>query len=498
MSAPSSAPGDWARTAGTAVLPARFEPGAQLGSGAAEHSRGPMWPQVASVALDLFLVSLNGAAIFYLRFMGTKDRGTNIPVGHYLGFLLLYAGLVGIFCRNQGLYKSSCASGPLDECFSIVKAVFYATLFLTVFIYLSGDKSISRLVVGVTGVLNAVTLPAWRFWRCEIVKHRVISGKDGRNVFIVGAGTVGHALARHFEENKHLGYVVKGFLDHRGNGDPRVIGEAADLSRLALKYFVDEVFVTIPSERQMVAQIVLEARRQRLDVKVVPEMFEGLGWRAPIRYIGYFPVMELLREPIPAFGLFIKRAIDVAGAMIGLALMTPALALAALAIKLDSPGPAIYCASRVGRKGRTFRCYKLRSMVVKADAIKEDLRELNERNGPFFKITKDPRITRVGRFLRKYSLDELPQLWNVLCGSMSLVGPRPHPLDDYGQYQLEHLRRLDVKPGLTGLWQVYARRDPCFERNIALDLEYIETWSLWLDAKILLKTLPAVLNGSGA
>ena len=135
---------------------------------------------------------------------------------------------------------------------------------------------------------------------------------------------------------------------------------------------------------------------------------------------------------------------------------------------------------------------------MKADLIKEDLRELNERSGPFFKIKKDPRITRMGRFLRKYSLDELPQLWNVLCGSMSLVGPRPHPLDDYGQYQLEHLRRLDVKPGLTGLWQVYARRDPSFEKNIALDLEYIETWSLWLDAKILLKTLPAVLNGSGA
>ena len=498
MSTPSPSPERWASTAGTAVLAARFEPGAQVGSGAAAHSRGLTWPQIASVVIDSCLVSLNGAVIFYLRFIGGHDTGANIPVGHYFGFLLLYTALVGIFCHNQGLYKSSEVSGPLDECLSIVRAVFYATLFLTVFIYLSGDKSISRLVVGVAGVLNAVTLPAWRFWKCEIVKRRVISGKDGRNVFIIGAGPVGHALARHFEENKHLGYVVKGFLDSSANGDPRIIGEPEDLSRLALKHFVDEVFVTVPSDRHMVAQVVLEARRQRVDVKVVPEMFEGLGWRAPIRYIGYFPVMELLREPIPAFGLFVKRALDVAGAIIGLVLMMPALALAAIAIKLDSAGPAIYCASRVGRKGRTFRCYKLRSMVMKADLIKEDLRELNERNGPFFKIKKDPRITRMGRFLRKYSLDELPQLWNVLCGSMSLVGPRPHPLDDYGQYQLEHLRRLDVKPGLTGLWQVYARRDPSFEKNIALDLEYIETWSLWLDAKILLKTLPAVLNGSGA
>jgi lipopolysaccharide/colanic/teichoic acid biosynthesis glycosyltransferase len=136
-------------------------------------------------------------------------------------------------------------------------------------------------------------------------------------------------------------------------------------------------------------------------------------------------------------------------------------------------------------------------MVADADAQKENLRCRNERAGPFFKIEDDPRVTRVGRFLRKYSLDELPQLWNVIRGDMSLVGPRPHPLDDYERYDLEHLRRLDVKPGITGLWQVTARQDPSFEKNISLDIAYIENWSLWLDGKILLKTLPAALSGSG-
>jgi lipopolysaccharide/colanic/teichoic acid biosynthesis glycosyltransferase len=136
-------------------------------------------------------------------------------------------------------------------------------------------------------------------------------------------------------------------------------------------------------------------------------------------------------------------------------------------------------------------------MVADADALKDNLRRLNERQGPTFKITDDPRITHLGRFLRKYSLDELPQLWNVLKGEMSLVGPRPHPLDDYSRYQLEHLRRLDVTPGITGLWQVEARYDPSFERNVTLDLEYIENWSLGIDVKILFQTVGVVFAGAG-
>ena len=153
---------------------------------------------------------------------------------------------------------------------------------------------------------------------------------------------------------------------------------------------------------------------------------------------------------------------------------------------------------RVGIKGRRFRCYKLRTMVEEADAQKDVLRKTNERNGPFFKMENDPRVTRCGRLLRKFSIDELPQLLNVLRGEMSLVGPRPHPVDDFERYTIEHLRRLDVKPGVTGLWQVTARRDPSFETNMILDLEYIENWSLRLDLTILLKTIPAVFRAEGA
>jgi exopolysaccharide biosynthesis polyprenyl glycosylphosphotransferase len=207
--------------------------------------------------------------------------------------------------------------------------------------------------------------------------------------------------------------------------------------------------------------------------------------------------MSLHREPIPENKLFVKRVIDVVLSSIALIFASPILLAIAIAIRLDSRGPALYCAPRVGKKGRKFMFYKFRSMVIDAAEQKERLRAMNQRSGPFFKIQNDPRITRVGYWLRRTSLDELPQLWNVLKGDMSMVGPRPHPLDDFAQYQLEDLRRLDVLPGITGLWQVSARKDPSFDTNLALDLEYIDNWSPLQDFKILLRTVPAVFRASG-
>jgi lipopolysaccharide/colanic/teichoic acid biosynthesis glycosyltransferase len=174
------------------------------------------------------------------------------------------------------------------------------------------------------------------------------------------------------------------------------------------------------------------------------------------------------------------------------------MALIALLIRLDSPGPVFYTAERAGAKGRRFRCYKFRSMVTNADHLKDDLRARNQREGPIFKIVGDPRITRIGRFLRRYSLDELPQLWNVLRGEMSLVGPRPHPVDEVNHYELHHYRRLDVKPGITGLWQITARHSPSFDLNMHLDLTYIENWSLRLDLRILLSTARVLFVAEGA
>lgn len=196
-------------------------------------------------------------------------------------------------------------------------------------------------------------------------------------------------------------------------------------------------------------------------------------------------------------GLILKRAMDVILSTIALVLLWPAMLIIAIAIKLESQGRAIYPSLRVGENGRRFACYKFRTMVSGADGLKDNLRRLNQRRGPFFKIADDPRVTPFGRFLRKYSLDELPQFWNVLKGDMSLVGPRPHPVEDCAQYTSEHCRRLRVKPGVTGLWQVLARANPSFEICMILDIAYIEKWSLFLDFSILIRTIPAVLAGEG-
>jgi len=456
----------------------------------------------------LLFVCIDGFVALSLRFFGNSAKDilhwhrtiaeTGLPVGHYSAFLLLYAVVILLFCQSQDLYRTVRTRTAMDESLAVVKAVVFATLLLSAFVYLSGVRIVSRLVVGYAGALNVMTFIAWRLWKRRIILQRASKGIGTRNVLIVGAGRIGQALAALLEENKLLGYSFKGFLDANHSTDPRLLGKIEDLARIAQAEFADEVFISIPSERELVKTVAAEARRQRLAVKVVPDLYDGFGWNAPISHISHFPVMELHWEPIPSVGLFFKRVIDVVGSGLGLIVLSPVLAAISIGVRVNSRGSVIYSSPRVGRKGRKFVCYKFRTMVANADAVKNQLRHLNEREGPTFKITKDPRITQFGRFLRKYSLDELPQLWNVLKGEMSLVGPRPHPLDDYEQYQLEHLRRLDVKPGITGLWQVTARKHPSFDANMRLDLDYIEHWNLWLDLKILSNTLSAVFNGSGS
>ena len=206
---------------------------------------------------------------------------------------------------------------------------------------------------------------------------------------------------------------------------------------------------------------------------------------------------KLQGEPLPILGRLAKRILDLAMSSAAMLVLWPLMLLIAIAVKLESRGPAIYTSLRVGKRGVPFVCYKFRTMVPGANRLRNVLRHLNQRRGPFFKIANDPRVTSLGRFLRKYSLDELPQFWNVLKGDMSLVGPRPHPLEDVEQYGTGHEQRLEVTPGITGLWQVTARENPSFETCMQLDLGYIRNWSLLLDFKILLQTIPAVLAGEG-
>jgi exopolysaccharide biosynthesis polyprenyl glycosylphosphotransferase len=348
-----------------------------------------------------------------------------------------------------------------------------------------------------TGESTAASLPMRGEVHCS-ESNPAFAEKPRRNVFIVGAGPFGRRIASRIQSHPEQGRLVCGFLDDRyplGNG---VVGRTGNLAHLSRKSFVDEVILAAPHDREMTLQVLKEARKLHLDVEMAVDLFGCEPARTAVQRVGDFPVICLHREPFPVARLFAKRAVDLVGAISGLVLMMPVLVLIAFLIQWDSPGPAVYSALRVGRKGKTFRCYKFRTMVRNAEELKGSLRLRNERFGPFFKIADDPRVTRVGRWLRRYSLDELPQLWNVLRGEMSLVGPRPHTLDDFADYSVQHLARLDVTPGITGLWQVTARRNPSFEKGMELDREYIEAWSLRRDVQILFKTVLAVFRGDGA
>jgi exopolysaccharide biosynthesis polyprenyl glycosylphosphotransferase len=283
-----------------------------------------------------------------------------------------------------------------------------------------------------------------------------------------------------------------------GSGNPQVIGNIRNCVALARTLFVDEIYFSTPAEKETVVTVVEEARALGIDVRVVPDLYDGLAWNAPVEYIGQFPTIPLHRGDFPRGAFMVKRVIDVTLAILVLIVLSPLMIALAVWVRLDSSGPIFYKAERIGRKGRTFRCFKFRTMVANADRLRKDLAHLNEREDILFKITNDPRITKVGARLRRYSLDELPQLFNVLKGDMSLVGPRPPLASEVAKYDIAHLRRLDVLPGMTGLWQVEARQDPSFDSYISLDTAYVENWNLLLDLRILARTISVVLQGTGS
>jgi exopolysaccharide biosynthesis polyprenyl glycosylphosphotransferase len=276
-----------------------------------------------------------------------------------------------------------------------------------------------------------------------------------------------------------------------------VVGSLDSLFQSTRKHFVDEIFFTTPCERRIVQDVLNQARVHGVDLRVVPDLYDGIGWNSPIEYIGQFPTMPLHRGEVPELGLIFKRVFDTVFSALALIVLLPLLLAVAIAVKLDSPGPVFYISERIGKKGLVFRCYKFRTMVRDADKRRAEILHMNERDGVLFKVANDPRITRMGRFLRKYSLDELPQFFNVLRGDMSVVGPRPPLAGEVSKYELSHLRRLDVMPGITGLWQVQGRQDPSFAGYVSLDVTYIDNWSIWLDFKIILRTIGVVIAGTG-
>ena len=437
-------------------------------------------------------------------------------VAHAAAFLLFehfllsasYAAFIVLLCHFEGLYSADHVMGQIEELWAVVKSVFIATVLLSGVVFVSGAKEASRLVVLVTGVLALFGMTGWRLFRRWSLQRAIADGVTCHNVLIVGTDSVALSLSRYLNEHTHLGFVVVGHLSIDAGasetqcktiigGRDAALGTTSELKDLCRKYFADEIFVCA-GDRDVVLRAIADARECGVGVRVIPDMYDGAALGARLQHIGEFPTLALVLRSIPAVSMRLKRAFDITVAILCLLILAPLMIVLAVIIKLESAGPVLYKSTRVGRKGRSFICYKYRTMAADAERRKAELSHLNERSQILFKIVNDPRITRVGRILRKYSLDELPQLWNVVKGEMSLVGPRP-PIDsEVAKYPSEYLRRLEVAPGITGLWQVEARNHPSFERYIGLDLYYVEHWSFVLDLHILLRTVRVVFTGTGS
>jgi exopolysaccharide biosynthesis polyprenyl glycosylphosphotransferase len=342
----------------------------------------------------------------------------------------------------------------------------------------------------------------------EFLRRARMHGRNLRHLLIVGTNSRAVEFARAIESRPELGYQLVGFADEEwignrefGKDGKSIVSDLEHFSDFMRERIVDEVAIALPMKSfySQAARITVLCQEQGVIVRVLANIFEvQKGWVNNPHFDG-LAVATFGPHSSEGWPMVCKRLLDVSVTSLLLIILAPVFAIVALLIKLDLSGPVFFAQDRVGLNKRRFRMYKFRTMVGDAEKKQSELESLNEADGPVFKIKNDPRVTRMGRYLRKTSIDELPQLLNVLAGDMSLVGPRPLPVRDYRGFDQDSVRRrFSVRPGITCLWQVNGRSSVSFKEWMELDLHYIDHWSLWLDVKLLVKTIPAVLKGAGA
>lgn len=449
--------------------------------------------------MDIALICFSLYLVFTLN-LNLVSLDPN-SIRSYLAIYLFW-GIALIFSlHNARLYYTDRCLSILEEWLKGVKSVLFASVLAALFIFILKIDFFSRVIFIESSVLLLLSLSAWRAVKRLIIRHLIQKGYTNFNVLIVGAGRIGIALAKEIGTFPYLGIRTIGFLDDARTGERdgfKILGKISDIEHVVKKFFIDEIYITIPSERKISAEILQVGTELGKTVRIVAEHFGLPCNQMRLNYVGSIPLVSYFEKRAHGADGAVKRLLDIFVSGIVLILTLPLFVVVACLIKLESPGSVIYVSKRCGKKGAIFDLYKFRTMVKDADSRKEALKDKSEVRGPIFKIRKDPRLTRVGKFLRKYSVDELPQLINVLKGDMSLVGPRPFPVKESQRIEHKHIPRLNIKPGITGLAQIKGRSDLSFNHWMRWDTWYLHNWSLGLDLKVLLWTMPAVLRGKGA
>jgi len=464
---------------------------------------------IGLVLVDALLINVAFALAYWLRYelqwFRPVDEAYYAPFQRYIPFAIVLTILLLIIYRIGGVYRQRRGASWFDETYAILNGTATGIVFLVFIAYFYRPLSYSRLIFLYAGALIVLLLSLSRLVKAWLWARLRRKGIGVDRILIVGAGEIGRTLMRHIVAQPELGYQVVGFVDddpQRGSKDIgrfRALGGIPNLPRLIQEERVDEVLITLPwTYHRKILSIVDQCERERVRARIVPDLFQLSLSRVDVDNMAGVPVIGIREPTIGVWQQTFKRFMDLIVALGGLVILSPLFLLIGLAIKLDSPGPVLFKQTRVGRGGREFTIYKFRSMRQGAEEEKGKLADLNEASGPIFKIRDDPRLTRVGRVLRRWSLDELPQLYNVLRGEMSLVGPRPPTPAEVAMYEDWHKKRLAVCPGMTGLWQVSGRSKLPFDEMVLLDIYYVENWSPALDVKILLRTVPKWLSGEGA
>jgi exopolysaccharide biosynthesis polyprenyl glycosylphosphotransferase len=460
-----------------------------------------------SMLFDALLVCLSFVLAYMLR---RTLKLESLPLGE-LGMIRQYYWVVLaalpiwlVLMRHFRLYDSLRTRSYLYVLWSVLRASVLGLLLLGFAVLFLDREHFSRSLLLLFGACAFAVLSAGKLAiRLFLISVRR-RGFNFRNVLVVGTDQSARRCVEMLHEHNGWGLRPVGYLegfcsDTLTDLNVKPLGHISDISGVLEGHVVDEVFFAVPTEHiRDIEPAVRKCEELGVKVHVAAELFESTESQTHLEEFCGMPVITLTRVPHHAGQLLVKRVIDLVVSAVVLIALSPLLLIFAVAIKLTSRGPVFFRQVRSGRNRRQFNLLKFRTMRRDADSRLKELKPYNEMDGPVFKMKDDPRVTRVGRFLRKLSLDELPQLINVLKGDMSLVGPRPPIPDEVSKYERWQMRRLSMKPGLTCLWQVSGRNRIDFENWMKLDLKYIDNWSLWLDMWILLRTIPAVLFARGA